>query len=125
MTEPATDDVDFDSGLEEVNGGGVPEEVRAHASPGPAVIEVAGVAPHHLVNPEPGERSAVGGEHRGFRTQRLVRRDQLFEQFRGLPPQRAGSPFVSLAVQPHDRVLTELEVPGSKVGDLLRRAPVL
>ena len=29
VTEPAADDVDLDAGLEEVDGGGVPEEVRA------------------------------------------------------------------------------------------------
>ena len=56
MAEPAADHVDFDTGFEEVNGGGVAERVWADGSVLAWLVEMAGVPANDLVDPEPGER---------------------------------------------------------------------
>ena len=45
--------------------------------------------------------------------------EELLERAGGLLPERAGSPFVALAVQAHGRVLAEVEVPDAQVGGFL------
>ena len=120
MAEPAPDDVDFDAGFEKVDGGGVPEGVRADPAAGAGVIEVGGVPAHDLVDAEAGERLAARGEDRGLgAVRRAGRCEQCAEQVRGLMPQRAGPPLVSLAVQAREGVLAEVEVPGAQVSCLL------
>ena len=41
------------------------------------------------------------------------------EKTGGLPPERAGSPFVALAVQAHGRMLAEVEMLDTKVRGFL------
>ncbi len=60
MTQPAPDDVDVDSGFEEMDGGRVAKQVRTHAPTGSGVVEVASVTPDNLVDAEAGERSTTG-----------------------------------------------------------------
>ena len=64
MAEPASDDIDFDSRLHEVDRGRVPEEMRRDPPGGAGVIEIGAMAPHDLVDAEAGERMTVRGEDR-------------------------------------------------------------
>jgi len=60
MAEPAADHVDLDAGLEEVNGRGMTEGVRADPAPGPGIIQARCVAPDDLVDARAGRlRSAA------------------------------------------------------------------
>ena len=77
MAEPTADHVYLDPGLEEVNRGGVPENVRADPTSGARVIEECSAAPHALVNAETREWLAVCREDRRFGRRWLI---QLLEQ---------------------------------------------
>jgi len=59
VSEPASDYVDLDAGLEEVNGGSVAEDVGADRSSGTRVIEACCVTPHDLVDTEAGEWASM------------------------------------------------------------------
>jgi hypothetical protein len=99
VPEPAADHVDLDAGLEQVHGGGVPEDVRADPSPGSGVVETGGGAADDLVDPIAGQRLAARGERgRWRRRRRRLGLQQLVEDSGGLSPERAGPPFVALAV---------------------------
>ena len=124
MTEPAADHVHLDASLEEVDGRGVAEDMRADAAAGAGVVEAGGVAAHDLVDAEAGERSPACREDRGCGAGcRAGRLEQRAEQFGGLSPQRAGPPLVALAVQADHRVLAQIEVPGPEIGRLLHPCP--
>ncbi len=106
MSEPAADDIDLDLGFEEVHGGGVPERVRSDPAAGSRVVELGGVAPDDLVDPVAGERLPASGEHGCSRRRgALLGLEQLLDGSGGLLPERAGSPFVAVAMQAHARVL--------------------
>ena len=47
----------------------------------------------------------------------------MVEQRRGLAPQGARPPLVTLAMETNEARLSEIEVTGTKVGDLLRPCP--
>ena len=121
VSEPAADHVDLDAGFEQVDGGGMPEGVRADPSAGSGVVEAGGVPADDLVDAVAGERLPAGGEHRGRRARAVavLGLEQLLERAGGLLPERAGAPFVAFAVQADGRVLAEVEVPGAQVGGLL------
>ncbi len=119
VPEPPTDDVDLDAGLEEVHRRGVSEGVRADPAAGSGVIKLSGVAADDLVNPVAGERLSARGEHRGRGWRGVLGCQELVEDDGGLPPERAGSPFVALAVQAHGRVLAEVEVLDAEVRGFL------
>jgi transposase len=62
VPQPTPNHVDFDSCLEEMNGGGVPEEVGTDAPrTGARVVEVTGVSTHDLVDAEARERKTGAG----------------------------------------------------------------
>jgi hypothetical protein len=121
VSEPASDHVDFDAGFEQVDGGGVPEGVRADLPSGARVVE-AGCAPaDDLVDAVAGEGLPVGGEHRcAGRGRRPCRAEQGGQQPCCLLPERAGAPLAALAVQARQRVLAEVEVFCAQAGGLLR-----
>ena len=60
----AADHVDFDAGFEQVDGGGMPEGVRADLPSGAGVVEAGCVPADDLVDAVAGEGLPVGGEHR-------------------------------------------------------------
>ena len=116
MSEPAADHVDLDAGFEQVDGGGMPEGVWADAAPGSGIVEIGGVPAHDFVDPGAGERLAAGGKHGSLRRRRLwPGLQQLLDGSCGVLPERAGAPFVALAVQAHGRVIGEIEVPDPQV----------
>ena len=97
-----------------------------HSAPRAGVIEVTDVAPHDLVDPKArkrrtGRRGEHWGVHHWWPRGGI---EQLVEQRRGLAPQGARPPLVTLAMETNE-ALSEIEVTGTKVGDLCARAPVL
>jgi len=59
VTQPASDDVDLDAGLEKMNGGSVSEDVRTDRSPRPIIIEACSMTPHDLVDPKAGKWASL------------------------------------------------------------------
>ena len=73
MAQPAPDHVDLDASLEQVHGGGVPEDVRADPPRGGGVVEACAMTPHDFVDAEARERLSMRRENRRLRRRRWVR----------------------------------------------------
>ncbi len=114
MSEPAADHIDLDASFEQVDGGGVPEGVRADLSAGAGVVEAGCVPADDLVDAVAGEGLPVGSEHRrAGRGRRLGGAVQGGQQLCSLLPERAGAPFAAFAVHVYRKIhLFDVDLPG-------------
>ena len=115
VAQPATDDIDFDARLKEVNRRGVPEHVRRNSPRRSRSrllrIQISAQAPHALVNAEARHRLAGRSrEHAVIGTRSTAIFQQLLQGLRCLVPQRARPPLAALAEQPNMRWLRQRQL---------------
>lgn len=110
--EPSSVHVRLDTGLRQVDGGGVPEHVRRDPAFGADVNEARGVPAHDLVDARSPQGPAARGEHRSpGRDRRLEGIELRSERSAVCLPQGAGPPFVAPAVETDQGTLAGIEVP--------------
>src|SRR5262249_27607844 len=108
VAEPATDDVDLDTGLQQMNSRRVSKHVGPDAAE--AAFEVARVPAHDLVDAEARQRLVAARSEDGAIRRMGLRSEQEPELMRGLSPERAEPPLVALAVKTRSRGGREVDV---------------
>jgi hypothetical protein len=124
VAQPASDHIDLNAGFDEMDGTGVPKDVWADSPAGMRGVEVRCVSTDDLVDAEAGERVPASREYRALRGGRGIRgADQRTEQLGRLHPQRTGPLFVTFTVEADQRMLAEIEVLDTQIGNLLHASP--
>jgi hypothetical protein len=121
VSEPSSDHVYLDTGLEQMSCSGVPKEVRTDASwLGTCGIPCGGVAANDLIDPEPRQRSAMPGAKYRISGCELTFGEQLHEMLDSLVPEWTEAPLISLTVQTNFAGCFETQVFDAKIHDFLR-----
>ena len=118
VSKPGTDDVDLDTGLQQVDRSGMAPRVGTDGVTDPLLAPEA-MATNNLVDSEPRERpSGRGDEHRLIDVVDTLG-DEFAQPTGGKCPQRTDPPLVAFAVETNPRVGPQVEVTDTQVGDFL------
>src|SRR6202167_3792223 len=122
VTEPATDDIDVDTGFEKMDGGRVPPDVRRDApriAGAAGGLDAGGQVAHTLVDPKARQRAPGTGYEHGAVGIRSASADEQGELLGGLLPEWTCPPLAALPPQPNGGRSLEREVRNAQVRDLL------
>jgi hypothetical protein len=122
VTEPSADHVDLDPRFQQMDGSGMPKEVRGDTAWfSTCGIPIGGVSSDDFVDAKARERNVAARAEHGFGRshRRSAFCEQLHKVFDRLVPQRAYAPFISFAMQMHFGWGFKLEMLDPKIRRLL------
>ena len=120
MSEPATNYIDFDTGFQKVDRGGVAKQVRADSPRLWAVrVPQCSMSSNDLVDTEARQGSVSYCTEDIAVRQCMLLREQLLKTLNRLLPEWADTPLIAFAVQMNLGWRGEIEMFHAKIGNLL------